>query len=213
MPPLENIEFTASIESFVSVVDGKGSDIDQQQQTDDDDEDHVFLNEDAMMVLPKTLSGRMSPDRLQTLVLSERDLVVESTCFPQDPQPPPLAHSSFASNNASSSHGNDKKKKKEPLDLIEIISNLCVSSTSCGFVKKKPRPVVTVRETAAARLRKNTTSAGNKRRGIVYPIARYPDRQRLDSSQLVEQRRKSLEKHLFFRPLPEQATKKPKLAL
>jgi len=40
------------------------------------------------------------------------------------------------------------------------------------------------------------------RQKIVYPVARYPDR--LNNPEMVQQRRKSLQKHLFFRPVGEQ---------
>ena len=71
------------------------------------------------------------------------------------------------------------------VDWIDLFTRLCTCQTSTIAVLERPR------KRAAVGSSKN----------IMYPVARYPDR--LNSPQLVERRRKSLEKHLTFRPVEE----------
>ena len=73
----------------------------------------------------------------------------------------------------------------DSVDWIDLFTRLCTCQTSTITVLERPR------KRAAVGSSKN----------IMYPVARYPDR--LNSPQLVERRRKSLEHHLTFRPVEE----------
>lgn len=84
---------------------------------------------------------------------------------------------------------------------MDIFTNLCVcpndqeNNEHHGFAYRGatnyPIPIATDLEDIDTEIR----------RKIVYPVARYPAR--LNSPELVQQRRRSLQKHLMFRPVTD----------
>jgi hypothetical protein len=83
--------------------------------------------------------------------------------------------------------------KRSLKSLLDVFANLCVCQEAVADNNEQLRKL-----------------ARANRKRVVYPIAKYPGK--LDDESLVEKRRKSLQDHLFFRPVTdENVTKKVKL--
>lgn len=86
-------------------------------------------------------------------------------------------------------------------NFMDMFTNLCVCpnqetpSFSCLGDPSSARSSATRRAVLAG------IDQIERTRKIVYPVARYPAR--LNSPEMVEQRRRSLQKHLMFRPVME----------
>jgi hypothetical protein len=78
---------------------------------------------------------------------------------------------------------NDSKDRNGNLDWVNLFTSLCSCQGSSSSVVERPRKRAVV----------------GTAKNIMYSVARYPER--LNSPHLVARRRKSLEKHLTFRPV------------
>jgi hypothetical protein len=114
-------------------------------------------------------------------------------------------------NNSSDREGpppQQQHHRRHPLDFLDRFINLCVCedavTSRCGSITMTTGSVVRASSSASSSYSSHTKAKEGPKKRIVYPIAKYPGR--LNSPFLVHQRRKSLEKFLTFRPVPEEST-------
>jgi hypothetical protein len=157
---------------------------------------------------PRRIS--ISPNNLHTLVLADRDVIIDSKTFYEQ------SSSESASKSADSNTDFCGTQHKEPLDLIDMfLSNMCVgpcAPSACAPAQQQPTSKSRQQKQQQLKERGQQlqqpqrpipVQLKKRRKQIVYPIAKYGSNTNLDNKCLVDQRRRSLEQaqHLFFRPV------------
>lgn len=152
------------------------------------------VNKDIFSQAPIPYSKNNTDEHM---VLSQRDIVVSAN---------PLYAAYLQQNNVdrNNRHHTGTRSSRTPFNanggasdapsmgtFMDMFTNLCVCPS-------QDIPSSTGR-TAAARRAILSIDQNELTRKIVYPVARYPAR--LNSPEMVQQRRRSLQKHLMFRPV------------
>jgi hypothetical protein len=214
MPPLERHSFTPISDASVSAICNEDSNsshtLDNSDSTRRAATDACGLQPprsttSASISSPRRIS--ISPSHLNNLVLAERDVIIDSKTFYEQ-----SSSNSGKSADPKVDFCGTTKNLNEPLDLIDMfLSNLCVGP--CAPV---PQPTSKSQQQQKEQQqqqkergqqqkqqpqRPTPVQLKKRRKQIVYPIAKYGSNTNLDNKCLVEQRRRSLEQHLFFRPV------------
>lgn len=114
------------------------------------------------------------PESSEYIVLAQRDVIVAKSPIYEIP-----------------SEDDTSKSSKDPFlsNMLDFFTTLCVCKETSITRKRKKNPAT----------KSMTGQQRQQSPDIVYPVARYPAR--LNSPEMVKQRRKSLQKHLTFRPV------------
>jgi len=185
MPPLQNWNQSCNYSSY-------SPDAEQYVTVDDNRILQGKANQDIFSRAPVS---RHSSSNEQFMVLSQRDVVIaqyplnEATGYRN-------AKPNMSSMSAAVNIGAQYSAPSGVIgSLMDILANLCVCETS-NLIPSSRCGVSPQEEVGRPQ-----DEEAEKTQSIVYPVARYPAR--LNSPEMVQQRRKSLQKHLMFRPVIE----------